>query len=93
LLPGDHFGFTVGDEYEHTGEAVAEGTILASYPRRRVETLSNSDPYLARELREVAFDAMSRQQAQLLIMGRITALQKVYSFILEMETRLSHGPQ
>jgi CRP/FNR family nitrogen fixation transcriptional regulator len=91
LLPGDFFGFTAGDEYDYTAEAIAEGTVLASYPRRRVETLADSDPSLARELRQVTFEAMSRLQAQLLILGRITALEKVGSFILEMETRLSLG--
>jgi CRP/FNR family nitrogen fixation transcriptional regulator len=91
LLPGDFFGFTAGDEYDYTAEAVAEGTMLASYPRRRVEALADSDPRLARELRQVTFEAMSRLQAQLLILGRITALEKVGSFILEMETRLPHG--
>jgi CRP/FNR family nitrogen fixation transcriptional regulator len=91
LLPGDFFGFTAGDQYDYTAEAVGEGTVLASYPRRRLETLADSDPSLARELRQVTFEAISRLQAQLLILGRITALQKVGSFILEMETRLSHG--
>jgi CRP/FNR family transcriptional regulator, nitrogen fixation regulation protein len=91
LLPRDFFGFTAGDEYDYTAEAVAEDTMLASYPRRRVEALADSDPSLARELRQVTFEAMSRLQAQLLILGRITALEKVGSFILEMETRLSHG--
>jgi CRP/FNR family nitrogen fixation transcriptional regulator len=91
LLPGDFFGFTAGDHYDYTAEAVAEGTVLASYPRRRVETFADSDPRLARELRQATFEAMSRLQAQLLILGRITALEKVGSFILEMEIRLSQG--
>jgi CRP-like cAMP-binding protein len=91
LLPGDFFGFTSGKEYDYTAEAVAEGTVLASYPRKRAEALADSHPNLARELRQVAFEAMSRLQAQLLILGRITALEKVGSFILEMETRLPHG--
>jgi CRP/FNR family nitrogen fixation transcriptional regulator len=90
LLPGDFFGFTAGDEYDYTAEAVAEGTMLASYPRGRVEALADSDPRLARELRQITFEAMSRLQAQLLILGRVTALEKVVSFILEMETRLPH---
>jgi len=43
--------------------------------------------------RWIAFLAMSRLQAQLLIVGRITAPEKVGSFILEMAKRLSaeHG--
>jgi CRP/FNR family nitrogen fixation transcriptional regulator len=88
LVPGDFFGFVARDEYNYTAEAVLEGTILAIYLRRRVEELADSDPCLARELRQIAFEAISRSQAQLLILGRITAVEKVRSFILEMETRL-----
>jgi CRP/FNR family nitrogen fixation transcriptional regulator len=91
LLPGDFFGFTAFDEYDCTVEAIAEATVLAAYPRRRVELLADSDPKLARELRQLTFEAMSRLQAQLMTLGRITALEKVGSFILEMATRLSQG--
>jgi CRP/FNR family transcriptional regulator, nitrogen fixation regulation protein len=91
LLPGDLFGFTPADEYDCTVEAIAEGTVVAAYPRKRVETLADSDPQLAREIRQVAFLALARLQAQLLILGRITALGKVSSFIVEMATRLSAG--
>jgi CRP/FNR family transcriptional regulator, nitrogen fixation regulation protein len=89
LLPGDLFGFSVLDEYDSTIEAIAEGTVVAAYPRRRVEMLADSNPQLAREIRQVAFAALSRLQAQLLILGRVTALEKVGSFILEMVSRLS----
>jgi CRP/FNR family transcriptional regulator, nitrogen fixation regulation protein len=93
LLPGDVFGFTAGEEYDSTVEAIAEGTVVAAYSRRRAEMLSDSDPQLAREIRQIAFLAMARLQAQLLIVGRITAPEKVGSFILEMAKRLSaeHG--
>src|SRR3979490_658761 len=89
LLPGDVFGFSAGEEYDYTIEAVAEGTVVASYPRRRGEMLADADPLLGREIRQVAFLALARLQAQLLILGRITALEKVGSFILEMATRMS----
>jgi CRP/FNR family nitrogen fixation transcriptional regulator len=91
LLPGDFFGFTVGEEYDFSVEAVMEGTVLASYPRRRAEMLADSDARVARELREVAFEALSRLLAQLLILGRVTASEKVGSFILEMAARTSDG--
>jgi CRP-like cAMP-binding protein len=89
LLPGDFFGFTALNEYDSTVEAVAENTIVASYPRRRVEMLAEEDPQLSREIRQVAFEALSRLQAQLMILGRITATEKVGSFILKMAERLS----
>ncbi|HJZ14747.1 MAG TPA: helix-turn-helix domain-containing protein, partial [Stellaceae bacterium] len=60
-------------------------------PRPRIEILAESDPKIARELREIAFAALSRMQTQLLILGRITASEKVGSFILEMAARLSEG--
>jgi CRP/FNR family nitrogen fixation transcriptional regulator len=91
LLPGDFVGFTAGADYEFTVEAVAEGTRVASYPRRRVELLADADPQVAREIRQLAFEALSRLQAHLLIVGQITALAKVGSFILEMASRVDNG--
>src|SRR3979490_2394944 len=89
LLHGDFFGFTALTEYDSTVEAVAEGTIVASYPRRRVEMLAEADPQLSREILQVTFEALSRLQAQLMILGRITATEKVSSFLLKMAGRLS----
>jgi CRP/FNR family nitrogen fixation transcriptional regulator len=91
LLPGDCFGFTAGAEYDFAVEAVSDSTVIAAYPRRRAELLADSDPRLAREIRQAAFEAMSRLQSQLLIVGRTTTLEKVGSFILEMATRMAHG--
>jgi CRP/FNR family transcriptional regulator, nitrogen fixation regulation protein len=91
LLPGDFCGFAIGEEWDATVEAVTDGTVAAAYPRRRIEALADCDSKIAREMRQIAFAALSRLEAQLLILGRITALEKVGSFILEMAARLSHG--
>lgn len=88
LLPGDFFGFTVGAEYDCTVEAIAADTVIIGYARKRVEVLADQDCELARELRQLALETLARMQAQLLIVGRITALEKVASFLLEMSTRL-----
>jgi CRP/FNR family transcriptional regulator, nitrogen fixation regulation protein len=88
LLPGDFFGFCARNEYDFSVEAVAEGTRIACYPRRRIEAMADA---LARELRMLAFEAISRSQAQLLI-GRLTATEKVGGFLLAMSGRLSVGP-
>jgi CRP-like cAMP-binding protein len=89
LLPDDFFGFALGSEYDYTVEAIVTNTVVATYPRKRAEGLADQDPQLARELRGVAFEALARMQIQLLTVGRITALEKVGSFILEMSNRLS----
>jgi CRP-like cAMP-binding protein len=91
LLPGNFFGFASGETYDFTVEAVSRGTLVASYPRRRVEAMADADPALARELRHVAVASLARLQEQLLTMGRTTALEKVGSFILDMAARLPDG--
>ena len=91
LFPGDFFGLTANAECDDTVEAVAPGTIVAAYPRKRVEAKADSDPQLARELRQIALDGLARLQEQLVIVGRITVPQKVGSFILAMADRLSDG--
>src|SRR4030081_3246963 len=67
----------------------ATDTIVASYPRRRVEMLAEADPQLSREILQVTFEALSRLQAQLMILGRITATEKGSSFLLMLPGRLS----
>lgn len=87
LLPGDFFGFASRGTYDYAVEAIVEGTTIASYSRHVVEALADAEPKLAREIREVAFETMSQLQAQLLILGSITATEKVASFLLAMAAR------
>jgi CRP/FNR family transcriptional regulator, nitrogen fixation regulation protein len=86
MLPRDFF-FVLAGQNEATIEAIAEGTVLASYPGKRVDLLAERDPQFARELRDVAFQSLTRSQAQLLIVGGVTALEKVGSFLLSLDVR------
>jgi CRP/FNR family transcriptional regulator, nitrogen fixation regulation protein len=92
LLPGDWFGFTTSDQHYFTVESVVNSTVVACHARRRVEELADSNPEIAREIREKAFEAMTRLQQQILILGRSTASQRVGAFLLWMASRTSHGP-
>lgn len=88
LLPGDCFGFTLNRGSDCSVESVMDGTIVASIPRRRAEMLADSDPIVAREIRELAFTVIAQLQTQLLVVGRTTAREKVGSFLFEMSHRL-----
>ena len=88
LLPGDWFGCAVPDANCLTAEAAIEGTLLASYPRRRIEALANTNLEVARAIGDRTFAAISRLQGQLLVLGRITAPEKVGAFLLEISKRL-----
>jgi CRP/FNR family transcriptional regulator, nitrogen fixation regulation protein len=90
LLPGDFFGFGPSREGDFIVEALVDGTQIARYPRRRVEALADTNPAIARLIRDLAFAAISRLEVQLLIVGRITALEKVAAFLLEIGERLAH---
>lgn len=90
MLPRDFF-FVLDRQNEATIEAIADETVLASFPGRRVELVAESDVEFARELRDVAFQSLTRSQAQLLIIGRFTALEKVGSFLLSLDARVSNA--
>src|SRR5258708_31074867 len=86
MLPQDFF-FVSDSMRDGTIEAVVEGPVLASYPGARIEQLAERDPLFARELRDVAFQSLTRSQEQLQILGGITALEKVGSFLLSLDGR------
>jgi CRP/FNR family transcriptional regulator, nitrogen fixation regulation protein len=87
LLPGDFFGFRARHQRNFAVEAIIPGTIVATYPRRRIEVAADTDPALGRWVRETAFESISRSQGRVLITGRVTALEKVGSFLVEMGCR------
>jgi CRP/FNR family transcriptional regulator, nitrogen fixation regulation protein len=90
LLPGDLFGFGARGVRPFCVEAIVPRTLIARYPRRDVEELADSDPLIARGIRESAFDSIARLQRRMLILSRTSALERVAAFLLEMADR-GHG--
>jgi CRP-like cAMP-binding protein len=86
LLPGDLFGFHVGARPECAVECVAHST-LVRYQRQQMESLLESDPKLARKVREIAFASIDRMQSRMVLLGRSRALERVCGFLLEMAQR------
>lgn len=90
LQPGDFFGFAGGDEnHGFCVEAVVAGTVVACYPRGRVEALADADPRVGRFIRRKALEAVNRLQGQIRILGRTRAPEKVGAFLLDMATRFA----
>ena len=50
-------------------KSAAPGTVVAAYPRKQVEIQADFNPQLARELRQITFDGLSRLQEQLMILA------------------------
>ena len=92
LRPGDLFGYDAQDVHCFSAEAIVPGTTVARYPRRNAERVADTDPQVARRIRELAFGSILRVQRRLLLLGRATALEKVSSFLLEMGDRFRTTP-
>ena len=92
LLPGNYFGFSARNEHSFTVETIVDDTLVTRYSRARVDALMDADPRLARLIRDLTAAEISRLQARILLLGRITAREKINAFLLEMTERLSDGP-
>ena len=86
LWPDDLFGMDDLGTHEFGAEAVTDAT-LRRYPRRMVEALAKSHIALALWLRTVAMANLRRANQQMILLGRRTAVEKIASFVLEMECR------
>ena len=82
--PGDLFGYDAQDVHAFSVEAIVSNTTIARYPRHNAERVADSDPQVARRIRELAFGSVLKVQRRMLILGRASALEKVSSFLLEM---------
>jgi CRP/FNR family transcriptional regulator, nitrogen fixation regulation protein len=92
-LRGDVFGFCTHGTHPFSGEIIADATTVARYPRRRVEQLAETDPEVARQIREIAFESIERLQTRMALLGRSSAQEKVSAFLLEMAERCAAGPE
>lgn len=88
LLPGDFFGFAAGSAHRFAVQAIAADTIVASYSRSQIEAAADADPLVARAIRERAFSTIARLQEHLLVVGTMTAAEKVRAFLCYMFERL-----
>jgi CRP-like cAMP-binding protein len=87
LLPGDLFGFHGGAKHDCSVECVAPDTTIVRYQRPQMELLMESDPQLARRIRQIAFASIERMQSRMILLGRSRALERVCGFLLEMACR------
>lgn len=88
LFPGDFFGFSAHGSHQSTVEALSDETTIVRYSRRSVEAAMEADSRLASYVRQLAFEAILRLDRHVLKVGRMTAVEKVGAFLIEMEDRI-----
>lgn len=86
MFPGDFLGITLGDEHAFTAEALSD-TSLCRFPRTRFDAFVEEHPTLERELFRKAAHELAAAQAQMLLLGRKSAAERLASFFLELAGR------
>jgi CRP/FNR family transcriptional regulator, nitrogen fixation regulation protein len=85
-LSGDCFGVDGGGERGYSAEAV-DDVIVMRYQRKATERLIDQNPALARHLRDAMLRDLANAHGRTLLLGRMTATERVATFLLEMFDR------
>lgn len=87
LLAGEYFSFDdVGTHY-FAAETVSD-VVLRRYSRRTVEALATNDFALANQLHSMVLANLHAARRRALMLGRKSAVERLSSFMLEMDQRL-----
>jgi CRP/FNR family transcriptional regulator, nitrogen fixation regulation protein len=85
-LPGDMFGFELGDLHHSTAEAIGPVKLVALKWQTVAGTGASAN--LVRELLNRTMMGLRHTQDHLLLLGRKNALERLAAFLLEMAGRL-----
>ena len=83
---GDGFGLESAAERSFSAEAVGDVSVMR-YPRAATERLAEENPAVAQLLRDMTLKSLAAAQARLMILARMTATERVVSFLLELSQR------
>jgi CRP/FNR family nitrogen fixation transcriptional regulator len=87
-LPGDVFGLDPGSSHRLTAEAITDTTVRL-VKRRSLEAAAESNVQVARNLWTMTAGDLRRAEDHMLLLGRKTAMERVATFLLEMDRRLA----
>src|SRR5213080_1854734 len=87
-LLGDVFGLDAGSTHRLTAEAIADTTVRL-VKRRSLETAAGSNVQVAHNLWTMTVSDLRHAEDHMLLLGRKTAMEKVATFLLEMDRRLA----
>ena len=87
-LPGDVFGLESGAAHRLAAEAILD-TTLRLVKRRSLEQSAQNDVRVARDLWSITSGELQHAENHMLLLGRKTAMERVATFLLEMDRRLA----
>jgi len=87
-LAGDVFGLDSGSAHRLTAEAITDTTVRL-VKRRSLEAAAGSNVEVAHNLWTMTASDLRHAEDHMLLLGRKTAMEKVATFLLEMDRRLA----
>jgi CRP/FNR family transcriptional regulator, nitrogen fixation regulation protein len=87
-LPGDMFGLETGATHRLGTEAIIDTTVRL-VKRRSLEQAAAVDVQVARKLWTMTAGDLRHAEDHMLLLGRKTAMERVATFLLEMDGRLA----
>ena len=87
-LPGDVFGLESGAVHRLAAEAIIDTTVRL-VKRRSLEQAAATDVQVARKLWAMTAGDLRHAEDHMLLLGRKTAMERVATFLLEMDRRLA----
>ncbi|MBR1125186.1 helix-turn-helix domain-containing protein [Bradyrhizobium lablabi] len=89
-LAGDVFGLETGMKHRLAAEAILDTTVRL-VNRRSLEQAAHSDVRVARDLWSITSGELRHAENHMLLLGRKTAMERVATFLLEMDRRLARA--
>lgn len=87
-LPGDVFGLESGTVHRLAAEAIIDTTVRL-VKRKSLEHAAGLDVQVARRLWAMTAGELRHAEDHMLLLGRKTAMERVATFLLEMDRRLA----
>lgn len=87
---GEVFGLSEISEYVHTAEAITECAIRC-YPRDYYLRTISASPQLSQQLLDSLMTRLHRSRERAIMLGRMTAVQRVAAFLLRLSSDQGHS--
>lgn len=90
FLAGDFIGLDAAESYAFAAEAILD-TALIRYSRRKVEALAAEEPRIGQSLVEIMRAGLAAARERMLLLGHMTAMERIASFLLDLSARRDDG--
>jgi len=90
FMAGDFIGLDAGESYPFAAEAIAKA-MLIRYSRQKVEALAAEEPRIGRSLVEIMRSRLAAARERMLLLGHMTAMERIASFLLDLSARGGDG--